>query len=127
MKCPHCYELLFTVEYEGFEIDTCIECAGIWLDSGELEYLLGMETGNEYIKSLKDASSLEKSKRCPICLKIMKTMTTDGRGIVLDQCMEHGLWFDKGELEKILAESTGERVDSLGRMLKEMFSGRVEK
>ena len=42
MKCPHCIdEELIAIETEQVEVDYCTECKGIWLDSGELELLLG--------------------------------------------------------------------------------------
>lgn len=40
MQCPRCDGLLKENTFEGVVIDTCEKCAGIWLDSGELEQLL---------------------------------------------------------------------------------------
>ena len=39
MHCPKCGSELVEVEYRGVRIDKCIGCAGLWLDSGELEQL----------------------------------------------------------------------------------------
>ncbi len=38
---------------------------------------------------------------CPICRKGMDKKTS--HGVEVDVCAEHGLWLDKGELQKILA------------------------
>jgi hypothetical protein len=35
--CPKCPGKLETYTFHGFALDRCHECAGIWLDSGELE------------------------------------------------------------------------------------------
>jgi Zn-finger nucleic acid-binding protein len=123
MKCPHCSNVLITLEFAGFEIDRCFKCHGIWLDSGELEYLLGPETGNEYMKSMKSAHSDERQKKCPICSVKMAQMVIGKQGILLDMCRDHGIWFDAGELEKILSESPQENSGRLIYLLQEMLSG----
>lgn len=37
MRCPKCGAELVEVELRGVRIDKCTNCAGLWLDSGELE------------------------------------------------------------------------------------------
>ena len=39
MKCPRCDGTLKEIFIETVPIDTCDKCAGVWLDSGELENL----------------------------------------------------------------------------------------
>ena len=39
MKCPRCDGTLKEIFIEEVPIDTCDQCAGVWLDSGELEKL----------------------------------------------------------------------------------------
>lgn len=44
--------------------------------------------------------------------------------VLLDKCTKHGLWFDKGELRKVLSEGcAGSRDETscLVRLLDEMF------
>jgi uncharacterized protein len=38
-KCPKCGCDLEEREHNGVKIDQCSECAGIWLDAGELELI----------------------------------------------------------------------------------------
>ncbi len=45
MKCPRCDGTLHESQFEGVSIDTCDKCAGVWLDSGELQQLTQKETG----------------------------------------------------------------------------------
>lgn len=40
MKCPICNVDLLMSERQGFEIDYCPECRGIWLDRGELDKII---------------------------------------------------------------------------------------
>jgi len=39
MKCPRCDGTLKEIFIEEVPIDTCDTCAGVWLDSGEMEKL----------------------------------------------------------------------------------------
>lgn len=44
MSCPKCGMSLIEIDYKGVKIDKCSECLGIWLDTGELESILEMES-----------------------------------------------------------------------------------
>jgi uncharacterized protein len=37
LRCPKCRGLLETYTFQGFILDRCQVCGGIWLDNGELE------------------------------------------------------------------------------------------
>ncbi len=39
---------------------------------------------------------------CPECRKLMNRKNFSGSGIVLDWCRDHGSWFDRGELHRIV-------------------------
>ena len=39
MKCPRCDGTLKEIFIEEVPLDTCDTCAGVWLDSGEMEKL----------------------------------------------------------------------------------------
>ena len=43
MQCPKCGMELIEIDYKGIKIDECSECAGIWLDAGELETVAKLE------------------------------------------------------------------------------------
>jgi Zn-finger nucleic acid-binding protein len=36
-RCPKCPGTLETYTFQGFVLDRCHECGGIWMDKGELE------------------------------------------------------------------------------------------
>ena len=36
MRCPKCGMELIEIDYKEIKVDKCSECAGIWLDAGEL-------------------------------------------------------------------------------------------
>jgi Zn-finger nucleic acid-binding protein len=43
MQCPRCDGSLKESKFEEVSIDTCEQCGGVWLDSGELEQLTQKE------------------------------------------------------------------------------------
>lgn len=45
MQCPRCNGSLTENKFEEVSIDTCDNCGGVWLDSGELEQLTRKEGG----------------------------------------------------------------------------------
>ena len=100
---------MIVLELSEVEIDYCISCKGIWLDSGELELLLDedndLENSNLFNTPLKIS---EEKKKCPICNKKMGKVEFEGEEkILLDKCLNsHGLWFDENELHQIIQASS---------------------
>jgi Zn-finger nucleic acid-binding protein len=105
MNCPVCKEPLVALEHASVEIDYCMKCQGVWLDSGEIELLMGdPEKCDAYLCGGKPAGTSEAKRRCPICGKKMeKAMTQGDKPVLYDRCVKgDGLWFDKGELEAVV-------------------------
>jgi len=44
LSCPKCKAAMRTYERNGIVIDQCTSCHGIFLDRGELERLIGIES-----------------------------------------------------------------------------------
>ena len=120
MDCPVCRSAMIVLEIEEVEIDYCTDCAGIWLDAGELELLLeDFDEAAKVLGSFEQTESDEAPRKCPICLKKMEKVLvgqSDGKRELIDRCREgHGLWFDRGELQQILKMG---QFDSEGRVQK---------
>ncbi|MEJ5262531.1 MAG: zf-TFIIB domain-containing protein [Ignavibacterium sp.] len=125
MICPVCNESMLVLELNKVEIDFCSNCSGIWLDRGELELLYSIdESENDLQKLFSETSSLnEKSYKCPLCRKRMKKIQFNNSELIIDKCPDnHGLWFDKGELEKLLTLQSNSSSEKILTLLKEMFS-----
>ena len=58
MKCPKCGHDLESVQYEALAIDRCTQCAGVWLDPGELEQLRSLQGSNVLARIFEDVSSV---------------------------------------------------------------------
>jgi Zn-finger nucleic acid-binding protein len=122
MDCPVCKNAMIVLEFEQIEIDHCASCGGIWLDSGELELLLG--DSGQIVSSFKPADVKEKPRHCPICLKKMQKIHTGSADepVIIDCCPKsHGLWFDKGELPQVLAKGNFDKEQKIIKLLSQIF------
>lgn len=127
MRCPACKTPLVVVERESIEVDWCAACHGVWFDAGELEVLAekaGKRLAPDAIGKSAKASG-EGQRRCPRCRRKMEKVTAGGQDLpLLDRCLEHGLWFDAGELGTLirgLSDQGNEEAAVIG-FLNETFS-----
>jgi len=118
---------MFTVEYDGVELDMCAECGGVWLDTGELETILGTGRGGDASAPAKPKG--EKLLDCPVCVAKLAKDTYGSTDIVVDRCPHNdGVFLDEGELQAIQehyakAGDAGEGAeDKAGQILKNFFS-----
>lgn len=121
MQCPIDQQPLEEICYEGsVQVDRCTQCAGMWLDEGELE---AIETTIQHTHMV-EASSIEMEKlaeefskhkadaprNCPRCGKEMARREHGYSSLILiDTCPSClGVWLDAGEIE--LLEAFFERL-----------------
>ncbi|MBN1191375.1 MAG: zf-TFIIB domain-containing protein [Dehalococcoidales bacterium] len=112
MRCPVDKSDMIIVEHNRIELDFCLECSGVWFDSGEIDLLVsalkaqGAElAGNELLETRKARVS-EAGRKCPICRKTMdKVWIGKEDKVLIDSCPSgDGLWFDGGELHQVLEQ-----------------------
>lgn len=129
MICPVCKDAMVVLELEQVEVDYCTSCEGIWLDSGELELLLETEEERNRLTHLfREAEAVkENSHDCPICGKNMKKVEVGEKGkVIVDKCKKnHGIWFDKGELIKVVEFGTDNKQNKIINLLTEMFETKL--
>lgn len=128
MLCPTCRQAMVILELQDIEIDHCITCGGIWLDSGELENLLkGLNNKDTLLSSLKNkSSSSEPLKKCPNCYKKMQLVSfrSLSEEMVVDKRVQNcGLWFDRHELFKLIemGGSDNDNQNSIQNLLSNIF------
>ena len=112
--CPDCMIYLDSIDIGKnsiFIIEKCERCFGLFFDNFELKRLLEESNVKSYWIDYKRLQSLlqyplHKDKiqyrKCPQCNKIMQRKNYMNRsGVIMDTCVDHGIWLDAGELKQI--------------------------
>lgn len=103
--CPHCKSEMVIFEFEGIEIDHCMECRGTWFDATELEHLnelAGVEPGRLTEALLGARKGKVDDLPCPCCKRPMRAVHVSDE-LVLDECpLGKGIWFDQGEIRRFI-------------------------
>ena len=111
--CPDCMVYLDSIdigESNRFIVEKCERCYGLFFDTHELETLLKQSVSAFWINP-KKLHSLQQHplhkdtvlyRKCPDCSKIMQRKNYMNRsGVIMDICLDHGIWLDAGELKQI--------------------------
>jgi Zn-finger nucleic acid-binding protein len=126
MRCVTCKEPMIVLEIDQVELDFCLSCAGIWLDSGELELLIAdpSQMRAALILAANEKAKNAGSRKCPICRKRMDILKIGASSpIEIDCCPKnHGFWFDRGELEQIMSVLDKNNHSQVAQLLSNMFS-----
>lgn len=111
LKCPRCREDMQALKLGGTEARECPQCGGLWLDLESLDRLTSERDELVATSSILAArtplrSTMPDTVRyvpCPACEKLMnRTNFAHVSGVILDVCKGHGVWMDRGELQRIL-------------------------
>jgi Zn-finger nucleic acid-binding protein len=103
LLCPRCGEMLDRV-FEG--VSSCLRCEGLWIAPATLDAAFGNPRWP-------DGHTLwwRNSLACPECAFEGKTTLMAARmssDVLVDQCPEHGVWLDRGELGRLMGGATDE-------------------
>ncbi len=115
--CPRCDQHLESLNLGlggAFLIERCRSCLGLFFEPDELEHVVREKIGmpnrvdrTRLARILAEELPPRKSEiryvKCPSCRVLMNRRTYGARsGVVVDECREHGIWLDGGELRQIL-------------------------
>jgi Zn-finger nucleic acid-binding protein len=109
-ECPRCKIRLDRLLIENIELNECSRCNGMWA---------GVETFESICSKREDQASVlgfieERTNPleplaqisyvpCPDCKQLMnRNNFARASGVIIDLCKHHGVWFDAGELPKII-------------------------
>lgn len=112
MICPNCKHDMIAIEYNNIELDHCINCKGVWFDSGELELFIesvNMEKPESLIKNIINLPEMKapphKRRKCPICGQGMTETAMGEPELHVDVCQQgDGIWFDGGEVHQLIRQ-----------------------
>ena len=122
MKCPVCSAELSPYSCGSQTIDICSQCGGIWFDTTELsdvakdliknDVIQDQETTIAFQSRSKPANGEELKKLCPRCGTLTEVFNyCYDSNIFLDKCPScHGLWADRGKLERVAQYLKGNPV-----------------
>jgi Zn-finger nucleic acid-binding protein len=114
--CPNCDKPLQTIRLKMAEplyIERCHTCFGLFFDKGEIETVLQNSVSNVFDINRQHIDNINKDRypkqqkiryvKCPECRRHMNRVNFGNRsGVVVDQCIIHGIWLDSGELTHLL-------------------------
>jgi uncharacterized protein len=111
---------MIIVEFKNIELDTCLDCQGLWFDAQELGQLFELAGVPERYHDLESQVDrlphVGPRRRCPRCRRQLESVRAPatGRELILDECPRgDGLWFDQGELDSLLEALLGQDVCAL--------------
>jgi len=116
LACPRCREPLQALRLGATTVRECAACGGLWLDPESLQKLSdGREERADVVSALASRTptvlatpDVVRYVPCPRCAKLMNRRNfAQSSGVVLDVCAKHGVWLDRGELERVLGFVSG--------------------
>jgi Zn-finger nucleic acid-binding protein len=111
LDCPRCRSAMQALRLGTTSVHECAACGGLWMDPESLQHLAerneerGMVMGA--LLARVDAGTVQPDVvryiPCPLCTKLMNRVNfAHSSGVVLDVCKSHGVWLDRGELQRVL-------------------------
>lgn len=111
LVCPRCREPMQALRLGVTTARECSACGGLWLDPASLQRLSDEREAHADIVSMlarrtptiDTPPDVVRYVPCPACQKLMNRKNfAQSSGVILDVCADHGVWLDRGELERVL-------------------------
>ncbi|HSU15497.1 zf-TFIIB domain-containing protein [Longimicrobium sp.] len=137
LACPRCAGELKPVQLGSSRVRECAGCAGLWVDNQtflsicvDRERLADVGPERPAAGTSSAAGGIDtrvKYLRCPVCRSMMDRINfARVSGVVVDVCADHGTWFDRNELHRIVDFIAAGGLDrSLAHMRDEAFDLRL--
>jgi Zn-finger nucleic acid-binding protein len=115
VSCVACGEPLVEERLRGGQtLARCGKCGGVWMDVDEFLAVLRARQPRLALDELPEQNDGSPRRPCPRCGETMAIAWLEY--LRLDQCADHGVWLDPGELDRALHGET--RPPELARVLK---------
>jgi Zn-finger nucleic acid-binding protein len=107
-RCPRCDIPMHEKNIGDFRVVTCDACGGLFIPHETFEMMQDASTRVvEALGAEKRSEEVLEAKvrylRCPVCRTMMNRKNfVRVSGVIVDVCRPHGIWFDAGEMEKIM-------------------------
>jgi len=108
--CPRCKVTLQSLKIGTVHIRECERCGGFWSGIPAFEELCASKEKQAsvigFIGSYSHADGAPSAVSyvpCPDCKQLMnRSNFARSSGVIIDMCKQHGVWFDAGELPRII-------------------------
>jgi len=108
--CPRCKVGLKQLQIDAISLRQCEKCDGLWSDVATFEKICSSKEEQTAALTFFGSRpltaglpSLIRYVPCPSCGQLMnRSNFARSSGVIIDLCKEHGVWFDAGELPKII-------------------------
>lgn len=104
--CARCETPLFEASEHDFALLGCGRCGGAWMNNEDAAELLAGKSAMAKIlgqrladKTVVNPALLAAEAKCPECRSALRRVRVNG--VELDVCVEHGTWFDRGEIREV--------------------------
>ncbi len=109
-ECPRCKVKLQPLKIGDVAVRECEHCGGFWSGVETFEHLCANKEQQAsvigFIGSYAHANANPTGISyvpCPDCKQLMnRSNFARSSGVIIDMCKQHGVWFDAGELPKII-------------------------
>ncbi len=110
-KCPRCQTEMVLVTIGATAVLECERCLGLWLDVPSFEKICADREQQSAVLGVAShaptTAPYETNKvnyvPCPECSQLMNRMNfARCSGVIVDVCKQHGTWFDRDELSRIV-------------------------
>ena len=109
LSCPRCNGPLQPGAVQQAPLLACSECEGVWLDERSFAQVRAAPAQHAAALEPEAAPAPAAWEQvrylpCPCCSALMNRRNFAERsGVIVDVCKEHGTWFDRDELRRVLA------------------------
>jgi Zn-finger nucleic acid-binding protein len=110
VDCPRCKRKLESLMIDSIKARECTSCGGLWTDVATFESICSNKENQAAVLNLVSSRSADAAPQpaisyvpCPDCKQLMnRSNFARSSGVIVDLCKQHGVWFDRGELPKII-------------------------
>ena len=109
-ECPRCQKQITHLQIGEAALNECLTCSGMWADVETFEKVCADREQQSAVLGFigkREIAAAPPAKvsyvPCPKCKQLMnRSNFARASGVIIDICKQHGVWFDAGELPKII-------------------------
>lgn len=108
MNCPRCRTPLNPQQAQRLTMHCCYSCGGLFLDGAASRRVVeavdpsAMATAQQVSQGAQRPVATDAVAPCPVCARALERMPIPAASVTVDVCSEHGVWFDRDELQRVV-------------------------